>query len=141
MTDYTALLNNSGLKATYQRLHILETIEAYGHVTVDFLYEKVSQVQTSLSLATVYKNILLMVQKGVLVEVALSGQKSHYELSKESHLHLVCTECGEIEDRPYSQVLSSALAENREFDGFQLQTQQVSFYGVCRGCQGDGLNC
>jgi Fe2+ or Zn2+ uptake regulation protein len=134
MTDYTTTLQNSGLKATYQRLHILETIETFGHLTIDIIYEKVSQIQTSLSLATVYKNILLMVEKGVLVEVPLAGKKPVYELHKESHIHLICTQCGAIEDKPYSSELNLALEKNTLFQGFTLQNRQVNLYGTCETC-------
>ena len=40
MTDYAKLLKESGLKATFQRMNILASIEKHGHMTIDDIYEK-----------------------------------------------------------------------------------------------------
>lgn len=72
MRDYTALLKASGLKATFQRMNILESIENHGHMSIEAIYEEVVKTHPLFSLATVYKNIILMVEKGVLVEVPIT---------------------------------------------------------------------
>ena len=48
MTDYATLLNNSGLKATFQRMNILEKIEVYGHMSIDTIYAEVIKTHPSL---------------------------------------------------------------------------------------------
>ncbi|HHD79700.1 MAG TPA: transcriptional repressor, partial [Epsilonproteobacteria bacterium] len=88
-----------------------------------------------LSLATVYKNIILMVENGVLVEVPIEGQKAKYELSKDDHIHLVCTECGEVEDRPHNSSADALFSSMREEENFTLRKQQINLYGVCAHCQ------
>lgn len=135
MTDHVALLKDSGLKATFQRINILETIEKYGHITIDAIYEEVSRIHASLSLATVYKNILLMVEKKVLVEVPVAGQKSKYELKKEDHIHLVCTECGMVEDKPLINSVDTLIEDMTKEEKFALSSEQINLYGVCRACQ------
>ena len=135
MTDYALLLKESGLKATFQRMNILENIGVYGHMSIDSIYAEVIKTHPSLSLATVYKNIILMVEKGVLVEVPITGQKSKYELSKEDHIHLVCTECGEVEDKPKHSVADALFTSMTEQENFTLCKQQINLYGVCSHCQ------
>ena len=135
MTDYATLLKESGLKATFQRMNILENIEAYGHMSIDAIYEEVIKTHPSLSLATVYKNIILMVEKGVLVEVPITGKKSKYELSKEDHIHLVCTECGEVEDKPRHSAADALFTSMTAKENFTLSKQQVNLYGVCTHCK------
>jgi Fe2+ or Zn2+ uptake regulation protein len=133
--DYANLLQKSGLKATFQRIHMLESIYNHGHISIDAIYKEVAETYSSLSLATVYKNIILMVERGVLVEVPIDGKKSKYELSKDDHIHLVCTECGEVEDKPQdakADALFAAIAEN---ENFSLGKQQINLYGVCSHCQ------
>ncbi|MBT8344311.1 MAG: transcriptional repressor [Sulfurovum sp.] len=134
MTDYATLLKESGLKATFQRMNILERIEAYGHISIDSIYEEVIKAHPSLSLATVYKNIILMVEKGVLVEVPITGKKSKYELLKEDHIHLVCTECGEVEDKAKNAVADDLFTSMTQKENFTLSKQQVNLYGVCNDC-------
>ena len=135
MTDYATLLKESGLKATFQRMHILENIENYGHMTIDSIYEEVGKLHPSLSLATVYKNIILMVDNGVLVEVPIEGQKAKYELCKVDHIHLVCTECGEVEDKPHNVGADALFFSMTKEENFSLSKQQINLYGVCAHCK------
>lgn len=135
MTDYPLLLKEYGLKATFQRMQILENIEKYGHLSVDDIYAKVSKTYPSISLATVYKNIILMVENSVLVEVPISGKKLKYELNKEEHIHLVCTICGEVEDRPLIEETHRLLNKLSQNENFHLTKQQINLYGICSSCQ------
>jgi Fur family ferric uptake transcriptional regulator/Fur family peroxide stress response transcriptional regulator len=135
MTDYAILLKESGLKATFQRMNILESIEKSGHMSIDAIYDEVAKTHPSLSLATVYKNIILMVENGVLVEVPIEGKKAKYELSKDDHIHLVCTECGEVEDRPHNSSADALFSSMTEEENFTLRKQQINLYGVCAHCQ------
>ena len=135
MTDYATLLNESDLKATFQRMQLLESIEEHGHMSIEAIYDQVVKTHPSLSLATVYKNIILMVEKGVLVEVPIEGKKSKYELRKEDHIHLVCTECGEVEDKPRMEETDTILNTLTSSEHFKLTKQQINLYGVCEHCQ------
>ncbi|HSR73349.1 MAG TPA: Fur family transcriptional regulator [Sulfurovum sp.] len=135
MKDYATLLKKNGLKATFQRMNILESIDMQGHMSIDTIYEQVIKTHPSLSLATVYKNIILMVQNGVLVEVPITGKKSKYELIKEDHIHLVCTECGEVEDRPTHTIADELFTALTKQENFTLSKQQINLYGVCSHCQ------
>ena len=135
MTDYANLLKESGLKATFQRMNILASIEKHGHMTIDDIYEKVIKTHPSLSLATVYKNIILMVENGVLVEVPITGKKPKYELLKDDHIHLVCTECGEVEDRPHNENADALFSSMTKNENFSLCKQQINLYGVCSDCK------
>ena len=135
MRDYATLLNESGLKATFQRMQLLENMDKYGHMSVDDIYEEVVKTHPSLSLATVYKNIILMVENGVLVEVPIAGKKSKYELAKEDHIHLVCIECGDVEDKPHMQETDTLLHTLTNNEHFKLKKQQINLYGVCEKCQ------
>ena len=135
MTDYATLLKESGLKATFQRMNILEVIEKSGHMSVEDIYEEVTKVHPSLSLATIYKNIILMMEKGVLVEVPIAGKKSKYELAKVDHMHLICTECGEVEDRSCLESTDKILYTVTEQENFKLNKRQINLYGVCEKCQ------
>jgi Fur family ferric uptake transcriptional regulator/Fur family peroxide stress response transcriptional regulator len=134
MTDYAMLLKESGLKVTFQRMNILEVLENYGHMSVDDIYEEAIKVHPSLSLATIYKNIILMMENGVLVEVPIAGKKSKYELSKMDHMHLICTECGEVEDRSCLASADKILHELMTQEHFRLSRQQINLYGVCEKC-------
>ena len=135
MTDYVVVLKENGLKATFQRISILELIDRKGHMSVEDIYEEVIKVHPSISLATIYKNIILMVEKMVLVEVPIAGKKPKYELSKTDHIHLVCTRCGDVDDIPCMEKTEKVFDELTQSEHFKLNKRQVNLYGICESCQ------
>ena len=135
MKNYAELLKEHGLKATFQRMTILSAIDMMGHANVDEIYGKVLESHPTLSLATVYKNIITMVEQGVLVEVPIAGKKSKYELKKEEHLHLVCVECGSVVDHDMDPVLEEDTRKVAQNSSFALKERQLNLYGVCDKCQ------
>jgi Fur family ferric uptake transcriptional regulator/Fur family peroxide stress response transcriptional regulator len=135
MTDYISLLKKHDLKATFQRINILEIVDKNGHIDIDGIYEQIKQKLPTISLATVYKNILSMTQSGVLVEVPIVGKKSKYELKKADHIHLVCTKCGDVEDKDCIDITNNALHSLTDKENFNLSTRQINLYGICHKCQ------
>lgn len=131
MTDYITLLKNNDLKATIQRTSILKSIDKAGHISIDDIYEDVKEQHPTLSLATIYKNIILMQQNNVIIEVPMNGEKSKYELKKDDHMHLICQACGEIQDTDISEKTQKALV----VENFKLNTSQINLYGLCQKCQ------
>ena len=131
MTNYISILQDNDLKATIQRTGILKSIDQAGHFNIDEIYEDVKEHYPTLSLATIYKNIILMVEKGVIVEVPINGKKSKYELKKDDHIHLICQSCGEICDIEISKEKEKILS----VDNFELKTAQINLYGICEKCQ------
>ncbi|MFK5977052.1 MAG: transcriptional repressor [Sulfurovum sp.] len=134
MSDHTILLQNSELKATFQRINILENIAKFGHISIDDIYVEVIKIHPSLSLATVYKNIVLMIEKGILVEVPITGQKSKYEIKKENHIHLICNKCREVVDKPYSTITDDIFSNFTKEDNFSILKKQINLYGICSSC-------
>ncbi|CUV65369.1 putative peroxide stress regulator [Sulfurovum sp. enrichment culture clone C5] len=134
MKNYMSILKENGLKATFQRMHILEVIGMYGHKDVDEIYAEVIKTHPSISLATVYKNILIMTQNGVLIELPLIGRKAKYEIKKDSHVHLICKECGNIEDEDFNLVDMNSLKEVLSDKKFAYFNQELNIYGTCSHC-------
>jgi Fe2+ or Zn2+ uptake regulation protein len=132
MTNYVNILKSSGLKATLQRLSILEIIDKNGHIKIDDLYQEMFQTHPTLSLATVYKNIITMIDKDVILEVPIIGGKSFFELKKIDHIHLICNSCNSIEDRDMVTSTMDFLSPSKEF---LLSHSQVNLYGTCSSCQ------
>ena len=132
MSNYVDILKSSGLKATLQRLSILEIIDMQGHIKIDDLYQEMHKTHPTLSLATVYKNILTMIDKSVILEVPIIGKKSYYELKKLDHIHLICNSCNSIND---IDIDSSKIDFLNSSNNFLLSHSQVNLYGTCADCQ------
>ncbi len=135
MKSHSELLMESGLKATIQRLSILEIVQRYGHSTIDDIYAIVREKHASISLATVYKNIEILLQKGVMAEVPIAGRKSKYEIKKSDHIHLICQECGSVEDEMMETIPQEQLMRIAQKDDFSLSQSQINLYGICRNCR------
>ena len=135
MQNYADMIKKSGLKATFQRMTILSVIDELGHASIEEIYEGVKKTHPTLSLATVYKNILTMVSHNVLSEVSITGKKSKYEIRKGEHIHLICTECGKVIDIETNLLIKDALKELTKDMEFSMIESQINTYGVCRECK------
>ena len=133
MNNFTDILRAHHLKATPQRLEIASTLYQRGHVNIEELYETMLKKFSSISLATIYKNINLMIENAFIQEVKIPNAKSVYELSKEAHSHLVCDNCGQVEDLWLDLSAVTALASH-ETD-FQINKANLVFSGLCKKCQ------
>ncbi len=134
MEDYNLMLRGHNLKATPQRIAILESIHDYGHITIDKLYEEIKKKFKSISLATIYKNINAMTKNMLLFEVKLPNEKAVYEIVKEKHSHLVCKNCGVVIDIDFNiDKEASRISEKYNFD---IDQSDIIFSGTCEKCKG-----
>jgi len=132
MKDYTTILREYNLKATPQRLVIIESIDKYGHINIDRLYEEVKTKFSSISLATIYKNINSMIANTLLLEVKIPNEKSVFEMVKEQHSHLVCTECSAVIDINVDTTkIAKAISNDYEFS---IDKSDLVFSGKCKNC-------
>jgi Fur family peroxide stress response transcriptional regulator len=96
--DYISLLKDKCLKATPQRLSVLKVLYRNCHPNIDELYEAIKEDFPSISLATVYKNINMLKYSGVVIEINAPSGKSRYDIYIKPHAHIVCKNCGAVED-------------------------------------------
>ena len=96
--DYTGLLKQAKLKATPQRLCVLKILSNHAHPTIDELYKQIKTEYPSISLATVYKNLNTLINENLVVEVNSPNQKAKYDIYEHPHIHLVCSNCGNVQD-------------------------------------------
>jgi Fur family peroxide stress response transcriptional regulator len=133
MNNYTEILRAHNLKATPQRIEIANALYKDGHMSIDNLYNRLKQKFQSISLATIYKNINIMMDASFIQEVKIPHAKSVYELTKETHSHLVCSKCGEVEDITLN--LGACLDEVSHHTHFQVEKTNLVLTGVCHNCQ------
>ncbi|MFT5836071.1 MAG: Fur family peroxide stress response transcriptional regulator [Sulfurimonas sp.] len=133
MINYTDELRRHNLKATPQRLAISNALHSYGHINIDNLYEMMLKKFSSISLATIYKNINLMLENSYVQEVKIPQNKSVYELTKSYHSHLVCTKCGVVEDIKLNMI--PLLSEVTTSTTFEISKTDLVLSGLCKKCQ------
>jgi len=133
MINYTNNLREHNLKATPQRLAITDILYTKGHISVEVLYEMMLKKFNSISLATIYKNINLMIENSFIQEVKIPNAKSVYELTKEEHSHLVCQKCNEVLDIKID--LDSIVTQTSDAYHFNIKNSNLILSGLCQNCQ------
>lgn len=133
MINYTNILREHNLKATPQRLAIADALHNYGHINIESLYGMMVKKFSSISQATIYKNINLMLENAFIQEVKIPHAKSVYELTKSSHSHLVCEKCGEVEDITLD--LDDIVHNASDIANFKIDKADLVLSGICSKCQ------
>lgn len=133
MNNYIGMLREHNLKATPQRVAMASVLHVDGHISIESLYEVMIGKFSSISLATIYKNINLMLENSFIQEVKIPHAKSVYELTKDNHSHIVCEKCGEVSD--ISLDLNTVIDNATKKSNFKIGKTNLVFSGVCKNCQ------
>jgi Fe2+ or Zn2+ uptake regulation protein len=127
-------LRAQGIKLTPQRRAILAVLANSEHLTVEEIYEKVKKREKNrrTNLATVYRNLHLLHDLNLLRRLDIGDGRSRYEGNLEHHHHLICLDCGQVEDLFYCplQPDASGLQET----GFIISHHTFAAYGNCKHC-------
>ena len=131
--DFETLLKEHQLKVTPQRLGILSFMHKAGHINVEELFIQIKKEFSSISLATLYKNIHAMLGVKLLKEVQIPYEKPRYEITKAPHAHLLCQKCGDFEDIFLD--LDTMLKDAARQSQYELKESSVVYSGICPSCQ------
>lgn len=126
-------LKTIGLKATLPRLRILELFEksAVRHLSAEEVYRILQKEGTETGLATVYRVLTQFEQAGLLVRHHFESGKAVFELNQGGHHdHLVCIQCGNVEEFYDAEIerRQIAIAEER---GFRIHDHSLHIYADC----------
>ncbi|AKM30081.1 transcriptional repressor [Pandoraea faecigallinarum] len=126
-------LKNIGLKATLPRLKILEIFQnsEVRHLTAEDVYRHLLGENLDIGLATVYRVLTQFEQAGLLSRSNFESGKAVFELNEgHHHDHLVCMDCGRVEEFFDAEIerRQKLIAKER---GFALQEHSLAMYGSC----------
>lgn len=126
-------LKTAGLKATLPRLKILEMFQKgrQRHMSAEDVYRALMSEHMDIGLATVYRVLMQFEQAGILRRNNFESGKAVFELDEGAHHdHLVCLQCGYVEEFFDAQIeeRQHAIAKER---GFSLQDHALALYGNC----------
>jgi Fur family transcriptional regulator, ferric uptake regulator len=132
MTDPQSL-KSIGLKATFPRLKILELFEkgTMRHMTAEDVYRMLIAENMDIGLATVYRVLTQFEQAGLLERHFFESGKAVFEINRgKHHDHLVCIDCGKVEEfyDPEIERRQNMIAEER---GFKIQDHALYLYAHC----------
>ena len=120
---------SKGVKLTDQRRIIAQVMsESSDHPDVDELYNRVSKIDSKISIATVYRTVKLFEESGILTKHEFKGGKARYELN-DDHNHLIDIKTGEIIEFVDEEIeeLQKKIADKY---GYKLVDHKLELYGI-----------
>lgn len=126
-------LKNTGLKTTLPRLKILNLFEqsSVRHLSAEDVYKELLNEGEDIGLATVYRVLTQFEQAGLLERHHFESGKAVFELKSDGHHdHLVCLQCGKVEEFYDAEIEKRQMAVAKE-RGFKLQEHSLSLYADC----------
>ena len=126
-------LKNTGLKATLPRLKILEVFQRgqNRHMTAEDVYRVLLEERSDVGLATVYRVLTQFEQAGILIRSHFESGKAVYELDEgQHHDHLVCLDCGKVEEF-YDAEIEKRQHAVAKAKGFTIADHALSLYATC----------
>jgi len=122
-------------RETKQRETILKVLRnTKSHPTADQIYDEVRKDIPNISKGTIYRNLQVLQQDGVISVLNINGTQSRYEAKQENHYHFRCERCGRVFDldEPVIYELDDRVAKKT---GFKVSHHQMEFRGLCKECQ------
>jgi len=136
----TTIFKENEIKKTLARTTILDILKKIKKpIDVGEIIERLKSMKIKVDRVTVFRNINLLVKKGLINKVEFNEGKYRYELaSLPHHHHLVCTKCGsinDIESNPlHDQIDKLSKTANKIYD-FKIEEHKIEFFGKCKTCK------
>ena len=138
LENFKKLLKQNNLKYTTQRELILKIIyDNSGHFTPEDIYNliKKNYPDIKLGIATIYRTLTLLEDANIVSSISFGAQGKKYEFGlKEHHDHLVCLQCGKIEEFFDDTIEKQQEAIAEKFN-FKMTNHVLKIIGICKDCQ------
>ena len=136
---FVQFVRDRGLRLTSERLALFDEIYTqHGHIDAEELLRKMKEHGLKTSRATVYRNLDLLVECGLVRKQRLGGKRHLYEHVHvgQRHDHLVCRECGRVVEF-VSPGIEAMQREICRAHGFEPASQSLQIVGLCTACATD----
>jgi len=122
-------------RITRQRQVILEELrKVTTHPTADEVCQLVRRRLPRISLGTVYRNLEMLADCGLVQKLELAGAQRRFDGNVENHYHVRCNGCTRVEDLPVKPLPISE-SELRGITNFEITGHRVEFFGWCPDCK------
>ena len=120
---------------TIQRSLVYEAVNKLKcHATADEIYEEIAREHSSVSRATVYRNLKQLSEAGEIRRIEVPGSADLYDHLCHDHCHVKCEKCGRLFDVDMDFV--TGLEKNiRDDRGFAFTGYDILFRGICPDCR------
>ncbi|ADW18933.1 ferric uptake regulator, Fur family [Desulfobulbus propionicus DSM 2032] len=123
------------IRLTTQRQVILEELsKVKTHPTASELYDMVRRRLPRIGLGTVYRNLELMADSGMILKLEVGGTQKRFDATTEEHYHIRCSVCGRVDDIEVP-VIQELVAQAANATSYRILGHHVEFSGICSSCQ------
>jgi len=122
-------------KHSKQRDALIELLKnTKEHPSADALYTQLRKEFPNVSLATVYRNLKLLLEMHEIIKIDVGDEMDHYDACTENHYHFFCECCHSILDvaHPPFPEIDSKVSEQ---ENLQIKGHSLVFFGLCPKCQ------
>ncbi len=135
MIGHREQLQQAELKVTGARLAVLDYLaSSQKPLDADEIFHHLKTEHEQVDKVTVYRILDSFFQKGLVKRLDFQEGKFRYEKTGEEHHHLICENCGSIEDMSDCNI-SELEKEIRLKKHFQVKRHSLEFFGLCNLCQ------
>lgn len=132
---YIQQLKKFNIRMTNQRYAILEYLLLKGnHPTANEIYEYLKNDFPNMSVATIYNNINFFKKAGIITELPFADGSSRFDLTKTHHYHVICANCGKVEDFDYPNFEEAERIAEKQTH-FKVINHSFKVTGICLECQ------
>ncbi|MDR2903389.1 MAG: transcriptional repressor [Clostridiales bacterium] len=129
-------LKQKNLKVTPQRLAIYHDLyHTTRHPSAENIYNALEREYPTMSLATVYKTLDALKKAGLIQELNVGEDSFRYDANTAFHAHMLCKCCNNVYDVFEIQSLEKIRHEIAEKCGFEVEREQIYFFGRCAHCK------
>lgn len=136
-------LHEAGFKLTPQREATVAVLleKEKDHLSAEEVYMLVKEKSPDIGLATVYRTLEILTELNIINKISFNDGLARYDVRKEGakhfHHHLLCIECGSIEE-VHEDLLEEIepIVESRFH--FIVKDHRLTFHGICQECQEKG---
>lgn len=119
---------------TRQRRAILELVrETESHPTADEVYRRVRRRMPHISLGTVYRNLELLSERGLVRRLGQASSQRRFDGRVEEHYHVRCLGCNRVEDISVKPAIPAARAVGRA-SSYEIVGHRLEWVGFCPKC-------
>lgn len=123
------------LRMTNQREMILKELrKSRQHLTADELHERVKKSMPRISLATVYRNLEILSEAGIIAKLEISGRQKRFDYDVQEHDHIYCIQCHRVDNLELDRESIRAVSWDSD-KGYSVQGYRLEVAGICPECQ------
>ena len=105
------------------------------HPSAEWIYAKLKPEIPDLSLGTVYRNLALFKQQGLITSLGTVNGVERFDGNTDPHVHFICSGCDAVIDLPKVQVPETLNSSAEQSVGGTVSSFQLTFTGKCKTCQ------